>query len=170
MSITTKQGDLGITSLVNGNRVSKANLQVQAYGVIDELTAFLGLSKVMARKQKVKDILETIQKDMFVLAAEITINEKNVKPLTRTIGQEAVKYLDEKICEFESKKSVNIKGFYISGKNVISSMLNVTRTVARRAERVIVELDQRKMLGNKEIIVYLNRLSDLLFLLVQHLT
>ncbi|MBO8138922.1 MAG: cob(I)yrinic acid a,c-diamide adenosyltransferase [Thermosipho sp. (in: Bacteria)] len=157
--ISTKKGDDGKTFLANGERVFKDDLRVEAYGTLDELNSYLGLVKNYLPADE-KNILEKIQKTIFRISAELAKAEKFIK----LVEKEEVDELTQLVNKFE--KMVNLKNFVLPGSNSISAILDIARTVARRAERRIVSLSKKENI-RKEVIAYINRLSDFLFLLAR---
>jgi cob(I)alamin adenosyltransferase len=133
MSITTKKGDKGRTSLCRGKIVRKDDFRVEACGSLDELCSYLGLAKSLINNAKTKKLLESIQKDLFVIGAEIATTTKFIKKLEARIDNDYVRRLEDNINNLENK--VKLKGccFLLPGENLISGLLDVTRTVARRA-------------------------------------
>lgn len=165
MSIVTKTGDKGKTSLLwEAGRVSKDDLRVEAYGTLDELCSFLGLSKSLIKDKKTREILESIQKDLFVIAAEMAAKPKYISKLERRIGPDSVNRLEKVIKEIEAQHTFEECCFYLPGETFLASTLDVARTIARRAERKAVTLKRKGYLKNNAIVIYLNRLSDLLYL------
>ncbi len=167
MSITTKKGDKGMTSLFWGGQVSKDNIRVEAYGTLDELCSFLGFSRSLIKDRKTNNLIKAIQQELFIVGAEIACESKFIAKLERTIGKSHTDRLEKVIRELEEKATFKECCFYIPGENLIAGALDIARTVARRAERRVVALKVKKMLANPAIIVYLNRLSDLLYLLAR---
>jgi len=165
MGLVTKGGDKGRTSLYNGRRVSKDHIRIEMCGTLDELSSCLGVAKSLTRVRSIKKILESIQKDLFIINAEIATESKSLKRLKKRIGAKSVAYLEERIIELEAKIRFELKGFSLPGANKISSNLDLARTIARRAERRAVTLQRKKLLKNEHILIYLNRLSDFLYLL-----
>lgn len=165
VGIVTKKGDQGKTDLYLGPRVSKDHIRVETCGALDELSSYLGLSKSIIKDKQIKKIIEKIQKDLFILCTEIATETKSLDRVKERVGNGFVSYLDKIIKDLEDKKSLKVKCFQASGENTISSTLNVCRTIARRAERRVVTLKRKKFLKNKYILIYLNRVSDLLYLL-----
>lgn len=167
MPITTKTGDKGKTDLFLGPRVAKDDLRVEAYGTLDELCSLLGLAKSFITAKKVKCILETIQRDLFILGSEIGVASCHRGKLKKKIDASHVQGLDEIICGLEKNNSCKTRSFCLPGGNTISSSLDIARTVARRAERCMVTLKRKRILQNGQCLVYLNRTSDLLYLLAR---
>jgi ATP:cob(I)alamin adenosyltransferase len=166
MSIVTKGGDRGKTSLPGSRRVYKDNLYIEISGSIDELNSYLGSAKAQLKLRKDKEIINQIQKDLFLICAEIVTDSKQIKKITKRINKEKVEKIEELIKKFETKIKLK-KEFYIPGKNIESASLDVARAVARRIERRVVSLNKKRPLKNTDVLVYLNRLSDLLFLLAR---
>jgi len=162
MSIYTKFGDKGKTSLYAGKTVSKGSLRVNAYGTVDELNSFLGVVLSLVKDKKLKDKIIVIQKDLFETGASLAspVGNKN-KNLS--------KYLNKRVLEFEkeidalTKKLPKLENFILPGGGKTGSSLHFARTLVRRAERRVVELSEKEKI-NTEIIIFLNRLSDLLFM------
>lgn len=166
MKIYTKTGDHGETSLNGGKRVSKDNIRVEAYGTIDELNSTIGVCRSVNVIKSIDEILEKIQNDLFTLATDLaTPTEKQQNDIVR-IDKPAVTNLEKQIDQYESQL-VPLKKFILPGGNQIGAMLHLARTVCRRAERLVVKISHEELIGNHSII-YLNRLSDLLFVLARH--
>jgi cob(I)alamin adenosyltransferase len=165
MSIVTKGGDKGKTSLYRGSRVSKDHIRVETVGTLDELSSYLGLITCLIKEKKIKKTIESIEEDLFIINAEIATQTKSLKKLRKRIDIKDISGLEELIIELEAKIRPKLKGFSLSGKNQTSSNLDIARTITRRAERRVVTLQRKKMLKNKDILIYLNRLSDFLYLL-----
>lgn len=162
MNIYTRRGDQGKTDLFSGERVKKYDIQVEAYGVVDELNSCLGIARSKISEEKIYTLLKNIQQKLFVVGAELASRKKNLK---NTIESKDVSKLEEKIDFFKEK--VDLKNsFSIPGESENASYLDLGRTVCRRAERRIFELnDLEKYELNNYLLEYINRLSDLLFIL-----
>ena len=166
-SITTKKGDNGETFLFRGGRVAKDHPRIELGGALDELCSFLGMSRSLLKNKEMKRCLERIQKDLFVIGAEVSTRPVFVDGLKRRLDEEDVSCLEKIITLLESKDGCKKIDFCLPGENLIASSLDVSRTLARRAERQAAGLFKRKHLANRHILVYLNRLSDLLFLMAR---
>jgi len=153
MKISTKRGDNGTTSLLYGSRVKKDSLRIEACGALDELNSFLGLCKNRLKNKKWVNLITRIQKDLFLAGSETVCRGNDAFRLRKKIGCGEVRQLERSIEELERRHKCG--AFVLPGANDISAHLDIARTVARRAERRVVAL------------VYLNRLSDLLFLLAR---
>lgn len=167
MSITTKRGDGGKTSLLWGGRVSKDDLRVETCGTLDELCSFLGSAKSLLKGKSEKDIVESIQEDLFTIGAEVASKPQYIERLKERVDRSDVIRLEKIIDKLESCKSPKARRFCLPGRNIVSSSLDICRTIARRAERQIVTLARKKGLRNEYCVIYLNRASDLLYLLAR---
>ena len=167
MSIVTKTGDTGTTALMYGRRVSKCHPRVEACGCVDELNAALGLVRASAEHGFVRDNLLTIQKDLVDLMGELATAVEDlpryVKDGYTLVTPQMTHRLDALVREIEAQ-SVSFKGWATPGDSLHSGALDVARTVCRRAERRVCALQETDQLQNSEIIIYLNRLADLLWL------
>jgi cob(I)alamin adenosyltransferase len=164
VKIYTRTGDQGETGLLGGVRVKKHDPRIEAYGTVDELNAMLGVVRSTHPSRRVDQILEHIQNELFTVGAELaTPAAKEVR--AGKIEEAHVARLEEMIdlCETELAP---LKNFILPGGCPAASQLHLTRTVARRAERHVVNLSQSEAVSPK-IVVYLNRLSDLLFVLAR---
>jgi cob(I)alamin adenosyltransferase len=168
MKIYTKTGDTGETGLFGGQRVSKDNLRIDAYGTVDELNAFIGLALCETVSAELKADLKLIQNRLFTvgsdLATPLQSDLKNfVVPRTEDIF-----YLDlEKRIDFYSIKLEELRNFILPGGSKSASILHVCRTVCRRSERLVVNLMQKEEL-NKNIVIFMNRLSDFFFVVARY--
>ena len=160
--VYTKTGDQGQTSLVGGARVSKASIRVDAYGDVDELNSVIGIARARSEDQEIDEVLGLIQNDLFTLGADLASPSGIDVP---RIGESFVSVLEELADRFLAKLDP-LKEFILPGGSEAGAILHLARTVARRAERRVVELSQTEEL-NSETVVYLNRLSDLLFILAR---
>ena len=167
MSIATKTGDGGTTGLMYNRRVSKCHPRVEAYGCVDELNAALGAARATAEHDFVRDNLFIIQKDLVNLMGELATAVEDlpryVKDGYTLVTSQMTHKLDALVKEIEAQQ-VSFKGWATPGASVHSAALDVARTVCRRAERRVCALQEADQLQNSEIIIYLNRLADLLWL------
>jgi cob(I)alamin adenosyltransferase len=167
MSIATKTGDQGTTALMYGRRVSKCDPRVEAYGCVDELNAALGLARTAAMHDVVRDNLLAIQKDLVILMGELATAvedlQRYIKDGYSLVTAPMTAKLDQLIGEMEDRK-ISFRGWATPGANPPAAALDLARTVCRRAERRVCALKEADQLQNMEIIVYLNRLADLLWL------
>lgn len=160
MSITTKTGDTGMTSLIGGQRISKASLRVSAYGDIDELSSNLGLAAVYAASDcpELASELQNIQRDLFLLAADFASNS----PDHCRIGAEHIEHLEALSQKLEAQIPPQ-RCFLLPGGCLAAAQLHIARTVCRRAERQAIALQNEETVSANGLI-YLNRLSDYLYL------
>ncbi len=155
-------GDRGETSLHVGPRVSKDSLRVAAYGEVDELNSFIGLARARTENDFVKETLKKIQNDLFVVGADLS-TPIGLKSDALRVAEEHVKYLENKIEDFTAQLEP-LHEFILPSGSPMASLLHVCRTICRRAERSVVALKKQEAV-NEEVIRYLNRLSDLFFVL-----
>ena len=174
MKIYTKTGDKGETALYGGTRVSKASARVESYGNIDELNSFIGLAKSEITDAKVIGQLKKIQFDLFTLGSEsATPVDKMMlangrSRLSLMIEEEEIEELENWMDEFE-KELEPLQYFILPGGGKGATSLHVCRTVCRRAERSLVFLAQSEQV-RPQLIKYLNRLSDYLFVLARYIS
>ena len=167
MKIYTKKGDSGHTSLIDGQIVNKHNLSVDAYGTVDELNSFLGLLKDYIKDETIKDILNNIQPKLFSIGS-ILASGKNQNILEKVkIEKKDVKYIEFHIDSMNNELP-ELKNFIIPGGHKISSYSHVCRSICRRAERRISELNNEQSV-DPNILSYINRLSDFFFVLSRYL-
>jgi len=166
LKIYTKTGDKGDTGLIDGSRISKSDLRIIAYGEVDEANSHIGLIISNFEKNSifddVKKILLNVQQDLFVLGAELA-NPKTLKDDNMLVKREMISTIEKYIDNFESELAP-LSNFILPGGSIESSLLHICRTVVRRAETSAVALAKEQKI-NQEILTYLNRLSDLFFVL-----
>ncbi len=171
MSIVTKTGDQGETSLMYGRRVPKDDPRVDAYGLVDELNAALGLSRALSQDQFVREQILAVQKDLIVVMGELaTLPEDRQRYLTegfQLTSKSMVERLTAIIVGLEKDPSLYPKDWVIPGGNFVSAALDLARTNCRHAERRVTALIRAKDF-NPEILRYLNRLSDLCWILARY--
>lgn len=162
----TATGDDGTTSLLGGQRVSKAHRQPEAYGTVDEASAALGLARALATRPEVKEALLIAQRDLYGMMAELAATP-TAAPGFRAIDAGRVVWLDETTGYFGERVSMP-REFVVSGDSPAGAALDLARTIVRRAERLVVRLYDEESCANREIIRYLNRLSSLCFVLARY--
>jgi cob(I)alamin adenosyltransferase len=163
MKIYTKTGDAGETGLFGGGRVPKDDPRVQAYGDVDELNATLGFAAALEPSDFEAEFLQSVQRDLFTIGAELaTPNTAKVKD---TVGAERVSAI-EQVIDAREATLAPLKNFILPGGTPKAAALHIARTTCRRAERAVVTLARDEPV-NPTIIHYLNRLSDLLFVLAR---
>lgn len=166
-SITTKSGDKGKTSLLDGSRVNKSSLRPETYGTIDEANAFLGALRAATTVAKTKELVIRVQNHIFFINSELACPPDKRTLLKRIINEKDISYLDEQIASLEAKLQLP-REFVLYGGTLSSAFADIARAVVRRAERFVVRLDNEEILSNGNIKKYLNRLSDFLFLLARY--
>lgn len=166
VKIYTKTGDTGETSLFGGKRISKADLQVEAYGTVDELSSFLGLAHAKLKDRQWRKEIEDIQKDLWKIMAALSGSKDDLTFLSRRIA-----FFEKRIDKLTADLPV-LRRFILPGGTEVSSLFHICRTVCRRAERRCVALlsgDLKFQTKNFKLIVkYLNRLSDTLFMYARY--
>lgn len=166
--VYTRTGDQGQTSLVNGERVGKDSLRVCAYGDVDELNTFLGLARTKITGTEIQQLLEQMQNDLFVLGADLATPTQaggTASVAIRRISDAEVKMIEKQIDHY-NETLPPLQEFILPAGNEAAALLHVSRTVARRAERQVVRLSRAEKI-NEQTVIYLNRLSDLLFVLAR---
>ena len=170
MSITTKTGDDGETSLMFSRRTGKDNLRVASCGDVDELSAAIGLAKAHLQKTDFEKKLTTIQQALIALMGELATLPEDANQYTKSqfdkLTDVDTAKLDKWIGELE-KDGLTFKGWALPGQSVPSSYLDFARTVCRRAERNVVTVTKTESTPDSQSAVYLNRLSDLLWLIAR---
>lgn len=170
MSIATRTGDDGTTGLMYNRRIAKSHPRVEAGGAVDELNAALGVARAAAEAPFVRDALLAVQQDLIILMGEVgTLPadlERYVKDGFKLVTPAMTVKLDALVKEIEAQK-ISFKGWATPGATPLAATLDVARTTCRRAERRVCALREAGELGNTEIGIYLNRLSDALWLLAR---
>lgn len=161
MSISTRSGDKGQTGLWSGERVWKDDLRVEAYGTVDELNSFLGEAKHYVTHKQIHEQIEQIQNDLFRVAGQLASKDKlYVVPMADADSERITQWV------YDYEKYIRLSGFVIPGSTLASAKLDICRTIARRAERIIISLKKVENIPDT-IIHYMNRLSDLLFMMAR---
>jgi cob(I)alamin adenosyltransferase len=170
MSIVTKTGDAGTTALMYGRRVPKNHPRVEAYGTVDELNTAMGLARSATEESFLRDNLFSIQKDLVTVMGEMCVQppdlERYIQDGFILVTSVMTARLEALVKEIESQ-NISFKGWATPGATRDAAALDMARTVCRRAERRVCDLKDTGEAVNPEIIVYLNRLSDLLWLLAR---
>ncbi len=164
MGITTKKGDSGYTGTLGGERVPKHHIVVEAVGTLDEANSLLGLARASSKEKRIKRILLQVQKHLIVIGSELSVPKgKGTLPKKR-ISETEVKWLERLIDELEEALALP-PGFVAFGQEPSAAQMNVARTAVRKAERAAVKMHSESLIENPSLLKYLNRLSDLVFLL-----
>lgn len=166
--VTTGTGDTGYTGLLGAERVPKYDPRPDTFGTVDEATSALGLARAMAQDPQVKGIIYRIQNELYVLMAELATLPENYEKMGFRMTVEHVQWLEQ--VEESLKHEVEIPNkFIIPGDTLDGAALDLARTIIRRAERMAVKLLHDGVIQNGEVIRYLNRLSDLVFVLARYI-
>ncbi len=170
MSIATKTGDNGTTGLMYNRRVPKSHPRVEAYGCVDELNAALGMARATAKFEIIRNDLLATQKDLVTLMGELATAAGDLQRYEKDgfalVKPEMTAKLDKVVAQIEAQK-ITYRGWATPGDTLNSAALDVARTVCRRAERRVCALHEANELRNPEIIIYLNRLADALWLMAR---
>jgi len=163
MKIYTKTGDDGTTGVQGGKRISKSNLRIKAYGMVDELNANIGL--VLSKKfdDDIENLLRNIQNDLFVVGSDLS--NPDLTNMKNRITTEMVTNVEKTIDRLENELPP-ITNFILPGGHEVASLIHISRTIARRAETIVISLNEKEKI-NDECIKFLNRLSDLLFVVAR---
>ena len=169
-SIVTKRGDGGETDLLYGGRVSKTDPRTEAGGAVDEAVSALGMARALSGEPLVRSVVDELQRALFTVGAELATDAEHheklaehFKAVSAEMTQALEAHIDALAAEVELPPS-----FIVPGASPASAALDVARTVLRRAERRAVALHERKPLANREVLRYLNRASDLVFMLARY--
>ena len=169
MRIYTRRGDAGTTSLLFGGRVSKADARTEAYGMADQAVSAMGLARALCEDSRVQEVLLQTQREMFVVGAELATDPAQSGHLEKhhdRVTAEMVAALEGMIDEVDGRIDLP-RAFIVPGGSAGSGALDLARSTVRSAERRVVQLNDAGELANPEVLRYLNRLSDLLFMLAR---
>jgi cob(I)alamin adenosyltransferase len=167
--IYTKTGDDGTTGLLYGGRIAKDDLVAEAYGTTDEAVAALGLARSLADDEDMRTDLLTLQRELFVVGADLATNPNErakLEPEVSLVTDVMVARLERRIDDLVAERPLP-EVFIVPGANPASAAIDLARTIVRRAERHVVALERAEREVNAEVRRYLNRLSDLLFVLAR---
>jgi cob(I)alamin adenosyltransferase len=160
----SKKGDQGETSLLTGERVSKASLRPETYGTLDEASSALGLAKAMTQDPTIGDMITAIQQDLLILGAELA--SKSEQPSHR-IATEQIRRLEDWIARLQQDVPLG-RQFILPGGNPVGAAIDLARTIVRRAERRAAAMRDAGLLSRPEPSSYLNRVADFLFTLARY--
>lgn len=167
--IYTKTGDKGATSLIGGVRVSKSSIRIDSYGTVDELNSYLGMVNDTAANAEISNWLREIQDRLFTIGSELaTAPDKEVKMKLPDLHESDITWLEQRIDEM-NETLPEMRSFIIPGGNLAASTCHVARCICRRAERICVTMHEHNEHVHELIVPYLNRLSDLLFVLARYI-
>jgi cob(I)alamin adenosyltransferase len=169
MKIYTKTGDKGQTSLIGGRRVSKADLRIDSYGTVDELNSWIGLLRDQPVNDIRRDLLKEIQDRLFTIGATLATDpEKSVKKAIPDIIADDISLLEQAMDDMDTELPP-LRAFVLPGGHASVSFCHLARTVCRRAERLIIRLNDESEV-DELVLQYINRLSDFLFVLSRQMT
>ena len=163
MKIYTKTGDEGKTSLFDNSRVWKSDQRIMSYGAVDELNSSLGIALSLELDSEIKDILIKLQNDLFIVGSDLANPNMSDEKIRTT--PEMITFLEQKIDLLEPQLEP-LTSFILPGGTLLASILHLSRTISRRAETHVIALSQNEEI-NKDAAIYLNRLSDLMFILAR---
>ncbi|MBK9511829.1 MAG: cob(I)yrinic acid a,c-diamide adenosyltransferase [Cytophagaceae bacterium] len=166
--IYTKTGDKGTTSLVGGTRLDKDHIKIEAYGTVDELNSWMGVIADFEENKDRKNVLKEIQDRLFTIGADLASEPEFKKKTLPILYESDVELLEKQMDEMNDAMSP-IRHFILPGGHQLVSFTHVARTVCRRAERKVISLSKIEE-TNPKIVIYLNRLSDFLFVLSRKIT
>ncbi len=167
MKIYTKTGDKGLTSLIGGTRVPKHHLRIESYGTVDELNSYIGMIRDQDITGHQKNILKEIQDRLFTIGAALASDPEKSKMKIPDLHLQDIELLEQEMDKM-NENLPDLKHFILPGGNTVVSFCHIARCVCRRAERITVHLAQESFVDEK-VSVYLNRLSDYLFVLARQL-
>lgn len=165
MKIYTKTGDDGFTSLIGGTRVPKYHLRIESYGTVDELNSYIGLIWSQQIDEQDQLVLKEIQDRLFTIGASLAADPEKSKMKTPDLHYKDIELLEIEIDKMEAKLP-QLKHFILPGGNSVISFCHLARCVCRRAERITIALSEESFVDEK-VKIYLNRLSDYLFMLAR---
>ena len=166
--VTTGTGDTGYTGLLGEQRVPKYDPRPDTFGTVDEATSALGLARAASTDPKVKGIIYQVQQELYLLMGELATPPENYEKMGLRMTIEHVQRLEQ--VEESLKQEVEIPNkFIIPGDSLDGAALDLARTIIRRAERMAVKLLHDGVIQNSEVVRYLNRLSDLIFILARYI-
>jgi len=165
MKIYTKTGDKGSTSLFGGKRTTKDSLRIEAYGTVDELNSVLGIARALNPQLELDEIIAHLQNDLFVLGADLATPSGTRSSSVQRIQSDHIADLERTIDRLDARLQP-LSTFILPGGSQLASQLHLARTICRRAERFVVKLSRKEKIGPL-CMVYLNRLSDLLFVMAR---
>jgi cob(I)alamin adenosyltransferase len=162
MSIATTTGDKGKTALIGGERVSKADLRVESYGTIDELGAAMGFARSICEDAQINELTKSIQRDLFLVAGSVA-NPNFTEAPKPYLTPEMIERLTAEVHRIEKIEGI-LSDWSLPGDVASAAAFDVARTICRRAERLVVRLQETGEKVDAQVVTYLNRLSDLLWL------
>ncbi|HOZ52529.1 MAG TPA: cob(I)yrinic acid a,c-diamide adenosyltransferase [Chitinophagaceae bacterium] len=167
--IYTKTGDNGTTGLIGGTRIPKSHIRIEAYGTVDELNSWIGNISDLIQIQETKNILKEIQDRLFTIGSSLACDpEKDTKMHIPDLKETDIELLENQIDKM-NEELPELKHFVLPGGDQAASSCHIVRCVCRRAERICVHMQQENQFIDELVIIYLNRLSDYLFVLSRYI-
>lgn len=167
MKIYTRKGDGGKTRLFGGTEVSKHDIRTEAYGTVDELNSFVGMLRNADNSSELNSVIESIQNRLFTIGSHLASDPSKANLSVPEIKETDILFLEKEIDRMEEGLPP-LKNFILTGGHSLVSWCHIARTVCRRAERRVVELNEKQAVG-ETVLKYLNRLSDYFFVLARHI-
>lgn len=168
MKVYTKTGDKGQTSLIGGTRVGKNHIRIEAYGTVDELNSYIGLLRDQDVEKEVVNVLLEIQDRLFTIGSSLASDPERSKMKIPDLLETDVEFLEKEIDKM-NEQLPEMRSFVLPGGHQSVSFCHIARCVCRRAERITIELSKNEFVAEL-VVIYLNRLSDYLFVLSRYLT
>ena len=165
--VTTRTGDTGYTGLIGKARVPKWDPRPDTFGTLDEATSALGIARAVAENARVRELILALQRELYLLMAELALSPEAYAESKFKITAEHVAALEQTTESLKQDVEIGNQ-FVIPGETLPSAALDLARTVVRRGERLAARLFHEKLIENAEVLRYLNRLSDLLFVLARY--
>ncbi|MEO7482115.1 MAG: cob(I)yrinic acid a,c-diamide adenosyltransferase [Ferruginibacter sp.] len=167
--IYTKTGDLGNTSLIGGTKVPKSYIRIESYGTVDELNSYIGLVRDSITDERSRTVLLEVQDRLFTIGSSLACDPvKETKMAIPDLKEEDIILLENEIDAMDNKLP-EMKSFILPGGHSSISIIHIARCVCRRAERIIVHMQEENMAVEALVIKYINRLSDYLFMLARYI-
>lgn len=167
--VYTKTGDKGTTGLIGGTRVGKDSIRIEAYGTVDELNSYLGLGTDQLGDEQINEWILEIQDRLFTVGASLATDpEKAPKQKLPDLHAEDITWLEQRIDEMDDALP-QMKSFILPGGSIAASTFHIARCVCRRAERICVHMQNTNEFVAEDVLKYLNRLSDFLFVLARYI-
>ena len=162
--IFSKKGDQGTTSLLTGERISKASLRPDAYGTLDEASSALGLAKTFTLNEAILEMIQAVQEDLLIVGARLSDTAPDSE---YSIGTERIQRIEDWMLKIQEEVPIP-RHFIYPGANSVSASIDLARSIIRRAERVATALKEAGEIDSPEVHSYLNRLADFLFILARY--
>jgi len=166
-AVTTRTGDGGYTGLLGKERVPKWDPRPDTFGTLDEATSALGLARALSVDQRVKEVVLALQKDLYLLMAELATGPDEYERSPLKLTAEHVLRIEKEATELKAEVELG-QQFIIPGETAAGAALDVARTIVRRGERLAAKLVHESVIANEEVLRFLNRLSDLIFILARY--